>query len=433
MKSARNSRMSRRFFIKATTGGAAAVIIGNVARIPGVFESVAWAQPGAGVDLIVREALVEMVDLVQVYHWVWEVDPTNLHCPFAPSPNLTVPGPSLPGRTICAVEGEAVTINVTNTLDEDHAFALVSGPSLEAGQNPAVVTTDFGAETDEGGVIVPGTLMAPVAPGGTGTVTFAAPPAGTYIYLDPLNAPVNRALGLNGMFISSPAAGNTPYSAPTPAVQQLFNDLGATAHFPGQPWRVERTWLWNFFSIDPKFNLRVERGETLDPAEFRAGQEPRYFMISGKTGFFSAHDPFIFPFGFQGNPALIRNVNTGMATHSPHLHGNHPYIIAINNTVQANVVHLDSWTMRPLAVTDVLHPFVQPPDIPPAAWPPVQEQFPLLYPMHCHTEQSQTANGGNYPQGLVTDWDLLGPLGEVAGGPETFEGDSHNMHMPMQP
>jgi hypothetical protein len=30
--------------------------------------------------------------------------------------------------------------------------------------------------------------------------------------------------------------------------------------------------------------------------------------------------------------------------------------------------------------------------------------------MHCHTEMSQTAGGGNYPQGLVTDWELTGPL-----------------------
>jgi hypothetical protein len=29
--------------------------------------------------------------------------------------------------------------------------------------------------------------------------------------------------------------------------------------------------------------------------------------------------------------------------------------------------------------------------------------------MHCHIEMSQTAAGGNYPQGLVTDWQMLGP------------------------
>ena len=28
-------------------------------------------------------------------------------------------------------------------------------------------------------------------------------------------------------------------------------------------------------------------------------------------------------------------------------------------------------------------------------------QCPLQYPMHCHMEPSQTANGGNYPGGLV--------------------------------
>jgi hypothetical protein len=44
-----------------------------------------------------------------------------------------------------------------------------------------------------------------------------------------------------------------------------------------------------------------------------------------------------------------------------------------------------------------------------AAWPPKEEPFPLLYPMHCHIEMSQTASGGQYPQGMVTHWELLGP------------------------
>jgi hypothetical protein len=30
--------------------------------------------------------------------------------------------------------------------------------------------------------------------------------------------------------------------------------------------------------------------------------------------------------------------------------------------------------------------------------------------MHCHTEMSQTAAGGNYPMGLVTHWEMTGAL-----------------------
>jgi hypothetical protein len=41
-------------------------------------------------------------------------------------------------------------------------------------------------------------------------------------------------------------------------------------------------------------------------------------------------------------------------------------------------------------------------------WPPKQEPFPLRYVMHCHCEMSNTAGGGNYPQGMVTHWEMLG-------------------------
>jgi hypothetical protein len=43
-----------------------------------------------------------------------------------------------------------------------------------------------------------------------------------------------------------------------------------------------------------------------------------------------------------------------------------------------------------------------------------QEPWPLLYPMHCHIEMSQTASGGQYPQGMITHWELLGPSRGVA-------------------
>ncbi|HWI41550.1 MAG TPA: hypothetical protein VNX25_08685, partial [Verrucomicrobiae bacterium] len=40
-------------------------------------------------------------------------------------------------------------------------------------------------------------------------------------------------------------------------------------------------------------------------------------------------------------------------------------------------------------------------------------QSPLIYPMHCHMEQSQTARGGNYPQGAVTHFEFLGDIDGV--------------------
>ena len=66
------------------------------------------------------------------------------------------------------------------------------------------------------------------------------------------------------------------------------------------------------------------------------------------------------------------------------------------------------WMLRPMWRKDVLLPFSKPDEIPAEAWPPREEKFPLYYPMHCHIEMSQTAGGGNYPQGMVTHWEMLG-------------------------
>ena len=81
-----------------------------------------------------------------------------------------------------------------------------------------------------------------------------------------------------------------------------------------------------------------------------------------------------------------------------------------NNVVSSHVCERDVWLLRPMMRTDVLLPFERPPDIPLAAWPPREEPFPLRYVMHCHCEMSQTAGGGNYPQGAVTHWEMTGPL-----------------------
>jgi hypothetical protein len=73
---------------------------------------------------------------------------------------------------------------------------------------------------------------------------------------------------------------------------------------------------------------------------------------------------------------------------------------------------------------DWMVPFERPPDIPGNPNIPLQAlipqelavvlegvaQSPLMYPMHSHVEQDQTAAGGNYPQGLITHFVFLGEL-----------------------
>jgi len=374
-------QLSRRDFLKYSSCGLVAICVGTL-DLPSFFHSRAFAA-SQSVDLTMEGALVEMIDQTQVFHWLY-------------SSPLT--GPAFPGPVICAVTGDEVTINLTNNLGEPHAFQIVS-TDVKAG---------------------------PIAPGGQTSISFMAPAAGTYLYQDPMNAPVNRVLGLHGLLIVLPRIGNTPYSTPTAPVQELFNDLGNTDLFPGERWVPERSRIWLFGSIDPRFNTQAQMGAAIDPAAFTATFLPRYFTINGKSGAFASHADDVIPKGRIGQPHLVRMVNAGMAAHSPHLHANHFYVLSLNNVVRDNVFDVDTFTVAPLDRVDVLIPFIRPPDIPGDVHIPLRNlipnelalvlitpQSPLSWPMHCHMEMSQTAAGGNYPQGLVTHFEITGDLDGV--------------------
>jgi len=81
--------------------------------------------------------------------------------------------------------------------------------------------------------------------------------------------------------------------------------------------------------------------------------------------------------------------------HSPHFHGNHVEIVSINRkNFTGKLKEKDIVSMMPLDARDVIYPFKTPPD----AWPAASG--PQHYPMHCHSEMSQTLAGGMYPHGL---------------------------------
>ena len=374
-------QLSRREFLKYSSCGLVAIGVGTM-DLPSIFNSRVFAA-GQSVDLTMEGALVEMIDQTQVFHWLY-------------SSPLT--GPAFPGPVIYAVTGDEITINLTNSLGEAHAFQIVS-TDVKVGSIP---------------------------PGGKASISFMAPAAGTYLYLDPMNAPVNRVLGLHGLLVVLPRIGNTPYSTPTAPVQELFNDLGTSDFFPGEAWVPEHSRIWLFGSIDPRFNEQAQRGVAIDPMQFTATFLPRYFTINGKSGAFASHAEDVIPKGRIGQPHLIRMVNAGMAAHSPHLHANHFYVLSLNNKVSDNVFDVDTFTTSPLDRVDMLIPFIRPPDIPGDERIPLRHlipnelatvlitpQSPLGWPMHCHMEMSQTAAGGNYPQGLVTHFEITGDLDGV--------------------
>lgn len=366
--------INRRTFLHASALGLAGVAVGSREILTSGAVGMTTGH-SAALHLTMRECLAEMVDLTPVYVWAFETPQT---------------GPRIPGPVMYAEQGTEVVIDVTNALLQPHGFAV-----------PGVI--------DSG----------PIAPGETVRVTFAAPTAGTYVYLDPTGEPISRAMGLAGALVVTAASGPTPYSEPTQGVANLFDDLGTTDHFPGDPWRPERTWNWVFSSVDHELHEHVRNTPELSPAEFVAAYHPTYFMINGKSGYFAGADPATQIHGHVGQPALIRSVNVGQVAHSPHIHGNHVYVLAVDARVQPNAIAHDTWELLPMSTTDVLLPFIRPPDAYP--WPPTDPNVwttdlggdghaGMVFPMHCHTELSQLASGSNYPQGAVTHWVLTGDL-----------------------
>lgn len=337
----------------------------------------AFAQSGATrITLAIEPVDVEMIDGAIVFMLLFYKDG-------APRPVLR------------AREGDRIELTIQNNDRAAHGFAIPGAPGATIPTIPA---------------------------GAARQVSFIAPRGGTYLFFDPLNAPLYRLVGLAGAFVvaprdpTTPAGVVTPFSrdAQTAGVRALFEALGPEGRFPGHAWRPARERVWLFENTDPRLNRRVEAGEAVDPGTIAANFTPRYFTLNGLSGFDAAHDPATRPEGYIGEPMLLRVLNAGLATHSPHIHGNHVMELSgVDDAgavvAHANIVEKDSWMMRPLDRKDMLLPFERPPDIPLAAFPMREEPFPLRYPMHCHMEMSQTAGGGNYPQGLVTDWEILGP------------------------
>jgi FtsP/CotA-like multicopper oxidase with cupredoxin domain len=459
--------MDRRDFLKISLSGMAAITVGSV-KLPGLFENQAHAA-GNVVNLTMMEADVAMFDNTPVYHWVFAADVspalarnsvrgtqeqmhvTPVAMPGGPTGALTAVYPSFPGPAIFATAGATITLNITNTLPANvpHGFQIV-GTKIKTG---------------------------PIPTGTTKSITFKVPEGGTYMYIDPLNAPINRVLGLHGALISLPAAkavghNETPYSKPTPNVQQIFDDLGKTPELPPNAADVtlndylstvpanrggwfldpahDRFRIWFLNSTDPTLNEEIRNGLVPSPAEFRRRYVALYMMMNGRAGGYATSHHDVVPRFMVGQPCLIRFLNAGMIQHSCHIHGNHPWVLAVNNQVRDNIFAMDVWSVRPMDRVDWLLAYRMPPDIPNKdfagtrniankgfafAIPPAgnlaaavneelsvrpsrtnaadtrwMKQNPIPYPMHCHSEPSQAGAGGNYPGGLVTIWQITGDL-----------------------
>jgi len=262
---------------------------------------------------------------------------------------------NVPGESMIVQQGDTVEITIVNMLSTSHSFVI-------------------------DGVVDSGTIRG----GQTRTIEFVAGTCGSFLYYDKLNAPYNRLAGLHGGLAVMP--------------QGSSNEL-----YPGSPTFVQQ-YFWIFHDIDPVWHDHIRRGR-MPNTEYI----PRYFTLNGLSGrppgapgngdpaLDSMADKRSVLHGHIGDRALVRIMNAGLAAQSVHPHGNHVEWLTENGVIRPEVWKKDCLYLDgDMGALDVIYPYEAPAD----AWPPVTTG---MYPMHLHSEMSQTAAGGYYMFGAITE------------------------------
>lgn len=304
----------------------------------------AW-QPRAHAATITRtfyitDGFITQPDGVDVYFRGFSSSPGQLH---------------VPGESMIVQEGDTVRITIYNTLGTSHSF-VIDG-MVDSGPIPA---------------------------GGTVTLEFTASNPGSHFYYDGRNAPYNRITGLHGGFAVMPYGSSDELYAGSPTFQ------------------YQKFWIFN--ETDPNWNEAVRNNSTPSGTYI-----PRYFTINGLSGrppgapgngdpdIDAMHDHRSALHGHIGDRTLIRIMNAGLTKHAVHTHANHMEWLTSNGNTRPDIwlkdiVPLDGNKGR----ADVIFPYEAPPD----AYPPASVG---AYPMHLHDEMTQTAGGGSYMFGAMTD------------------------------
>ena len=340
--------MDRRDFLKAGGAGLATTLMGT--------GMLSWTPRSEAVTIsktyYINDGTRAMPDGVSVYFQSFGDSATTLQ---------------LPATSIICQEGDTLSISVVNRLLKTHNFVI---GGLKAGDPPLASTGN-------------------IASGATGTINFTIPTgaAGSYLFYDNITS-YNRFLGLHGGLAIMPFGSSTTLYPNSPTFKkQLF---------------------WVFNDIDPALHSAVQTNGVI-PATFT----PRYFTINGLTSLppgatghadparDALYDPRSKLKGYIGDRTLVRMLNAGMCAHSMHVHANHMEWLTNNGSVRSSVWLKDVLYMRNnLGKNDAIYPFKAPPD----AYPAVTTGN---FPMHLHDEMSQTAGGGMYQFGAMTEIEFL--------------------------
>jgi len=281
---------------------------------------------------------------------------------------------NVPGEQMIVQEGDTVNITIINTLRSSHSLAIdgISDSTVNTGR---------------------------ISGGNRTTISFTADNPGSYLYYDARNAPYNRLVGLHGAIAVMPKGSN--------------DELYSGSHTFNNP---KGQYFWVFNDIDPAWNNAIRNGQTPNTRYV-----PRYFTLNGlcgrPPGAPDAMDPAVDSMadprskidGHLGDRTLIRSLNAGKVQHAVHTHGNHMEWLSkngnnLNDVWEKDIIPLDANG----GSVDFIFPFEPPPD----AWPVVtngtlrqaeSEGRHFAFPMHLHNEMTQTAGGGLYMFGALTD------------------------------
>src|SRR4051812_10996660 len=351
----------------------------------------AQAQTPPTCRLYIRDGLVPMIDQTSVYMWGYGLSASS--------------GFSVPGPALVVTEDDWVTLEIANTLNEPHSFAVFGAPGFDTATpdtlpNPTVINDPNGTPITTG-AIAPGALSS--------TLRFQAPQPGTYLYGDELQTPFNRLVGLHGALIVLPKATTTSsWDAGT-----NYKRGGIKTPSGKYSWLDSRLWVLN--EIDPAICAIAQKDQTIDPAQMIKLFVPRYFGIGGAAPNPSqlcsaAYESAGSQSGRAailntetelksriGDPMLLRIVGAGLGAHSLHFHANHVFVLMKDRDILPRTLDKDLVMLRPGVCKDVIFPFHELLDKPATT----QLPFNQTYPMHCHAEMSQTAAGGLYPNGMI--------------------------------
>lgn len=229
-------------------------------------------------------------------------------------------GFQLPGPTMCAHEGDTVTVVLHNQLPEATSIVFSGQGAVKADGDLA--QPQFSTPGDPSTPV--SSLVQAAAPGKTITYQFTAGTPGTYLYSSGSDVTKQRQMGLYGGLIVRPKVLGDNFA----------NNLTSSQFKPSTEY------LFLLSEIDPDLHLAVERKQAYNYKTSKA----RYFLINGRSmpdtlapnnAAWLPSQPYgatvhVKPFEAgtaDDQPALIRYLNAGSEDYPFHPHGSSETVI----------------------------------------------------------------------------------------------------------